>query len=196
MDIMLKNNQRRNLRLVGCLYCFIALLLWSGAVLAWHASNTSYTVLGYVQAEDETPIEGVGVVVALGDRAFGNTMTNAKGYYSIKGYLLDSDFGKELVIRAGKNRNKVQVIPKVVSMGNKRKTYLHYVNFIGDKLVEDKLWRLGRWMRMYLTAAGLLVVFGIAVMVVKQRRRKLAKQRITAGQATTRRKHRKRKRKK
>ena len=190
------DNQERNLSLVGCLYCFIALLLWSGAVLAWHASNTNYTVLGYVLADDKTPIEGVGVVVTLGDRAFGNTMTNAKGHYSIQGYLLDSDFGKELTLRAGKSRGKVQVIPKVVSMGNKRKTYLHYVNFIGDKLVEDKLWRLGRWIPMYLTAAGIVVVLGITVMVVKQRRRNLAKQRITAGQATTRRKHRKRKRKK
>ena len=192
---MLIDKQERNLCLVGCLYCFIALLLWSGAVLAWHASNTSYTVLGYVLAEDETPIEGVGVVVALGDRAFGNTMTNAKGYYSIKGYLLDSDFGKELTLRAGKSRAKVLVIPKVVSMGNKRKTYLHYVNFIGDKLVEEKLWRLGRWIPMYLTAAGIVVVFGITVMVVKQRRRKLAKLKITSGQSSPRRKHRKRKRK-
>ena len=187
------DNQERNLRLVGCLYCFISLLLWSGAVLAWHATNPLYTVLGYVLSEDETPIEGVGVVVILGDRAFGNTMTNAKGHYSIQGYLLDSDFGKEFTLRAGKNSGKVQVIPKVVNMGNKRKTYLHYVNFIGDKLVEEKLWRLGRWIPMYLTAAGIVVVFGIAVMVVKQRRQKLAKQRITAGQATTRKKHRKRK---
>ena len=193
---MLIDNQERNLSLVGCLYCFIALLLWSGAVLAWHASNTNYTVLGYVLADDKTPIEGVGVVVTLGDRAFGNTMTNAKGHYSIQGYLLDSDFGKELTLRTGKSRGKVLVIPKVVNMGNKRKTYLHYVNFIGDKLVEDKLWRLGRWIPMYLTAAGIVVVLGITVMVVKQRRRNLAKQRITAGQATTRRKHRKRKRKK
>ena len=192
---MLKNNQRINLRLVGCLYCFIALLLWSGAMLAWHASNTSYTVLGYVLAEDETPIEDVGVVVALDDRAFGNTMTNAKGYYSIQGYLLDSDFGKELTLRAGKSRGKVQVIPKVVSKGNKRKTYLHYVNFIGDELVEDKLWRLGRWVPMYLTAAGIVLVLGITVMVVKQRRRKLAKLKITSGQSTPRKKHRKRKRK-
>ena len=193
---MVIDNQQRNLRLVGCLYCFIALLLWSGTVLAWHTTNPFYTVLGYVLAEDETPIEGVGVVVTLGDRVFGNTMTNAKGHYSIQGYLLDSDFGKELTLRAGKNRNKVQVIPKVVSMGNKRKTYLHYVNFIGDKLVEKKLWRLGRWMPMYLTVAGIVVVFGITVMVVKRRRWKLAKQKITAGQATPRRKHRKRKRKK
>ena len=193
---MLKNNQRKNLRLVECLNCFIALLLWSGTVLAWHASNPFYTVLGYVLAEDETPIEGVGVVVTLGDRVFGNTMTNAKGHYSIQGYLLDSDFGKELTLRAGKSRGRVQVIPKVVSMGNKRKTYLHYVNFIGNKLVEKKLWRLGRWMPMYLTVAGIVVVFGITVMVVKRRRWKLAKQKITAGQATPRRKHRKRKRKK
>ena len=192
---MLLYNQQRDLRLVGCLYCFITLLLWSGAVLAWHATNPLYTVLGYVLADDKIPIEGVGVVVTLGDRAFGNTMTNAKGYYSIKGYLLDSDFGKELVLRAGKSRGKVLVIPKVVNMGNKKKTYLHYVNFIGDKLVEDKLWRLGRWVPIYLTAAGIVVVLGIAVMVVKQRRRNLAKQRITAGQATPRRKHRKRKRK-
>jgi hypothetical protein len=149
-----------------------------------------------VLADDKTPIEGVGVVVTLGDRAFGNTMTNAKGHYSIQGYLLDSDFGKELTLLTGKSRGKVLVIPKVVNMGNKRKTYLHYVNFIGDKLVEDKLWRLGRWIPMYLTAAGIVVVLGITVMVVKQRRRNLAKQRITAGQATTRRKHRKRKRKK
>ena len=189
------DNQERNLSLVGCLYCFIALLLWSGAVLAWHASNTSYTVLGYVLAEDETPIEGVGVVVALGDRAFGNTMTNAKGYYSIKGYLLDSDFGKELTLRAGKSRAKVLVIPKVVNMSNKKKTYLHYVNFIGDKLVEEKLWRLGRWIPMYLTATGIVVVLGTTVLVVKQRRRKFAKLKITVGQATPRRKHRKRKRK-
>ena len=147
-------------------------------------------------AEDETPIEGVGVVVALGDRAFGNTMTNAKGYYSIQGYLLDSDFGKELTLRAGKNIGKVQVIPKVVNMGNKKKTYLHYVNFIGDKLVEDKLWRLGRWMPMYLTAAGIVVLLGITIMVVKQRERKLAKLKITSGQSTQRKKHRKRKRKK
>ena len=188
--------QQRNLRLVGCLYCFITLLLWSGAVLAWHTTNPLYTVLGYVLAEDETPIEGVGVVVTLGDRVFGNTMTNAKGHYSIQGYLLDSDFGKDLTLRTGKNRGKVQVIPKVVNMGNKRKTYLHYVNFIGDKLVEDKLWRLERWMPMYLTAAGIIVVLGITVMVVKRRRRNLAKQRITAGQVTPRRKHRKRKRKK
>ena len=193
---MVIDNQQRNLRLVGCLYCFITLLLWSGAVLAWHTTNPLYTVLGYVLADDKTPIEGVGVVVTLGDRAFGNTMTNAKGHYSIQGYLLDSDFGKELTLLAGKNRNKVQVIPKVVSMGNKRKTYLHYVNFIGDKLVEDKLWRLERWMPMYLTAAGIIVVLGITVMVVKRRRRNLAKQRITAGQVTPRRKHRKRKRKK
>ena len=193
---MLLYNQQKNLRLVGCLYCFITLLLWSGAVLAWHTTNPLYTVLGYVLADDKIPIEGVGVVVTLGDRAFGYTMTNAKGYYSIQGYLLDSDFGKELLIRAGKNRNKVQVIPKVVSMGNKRKTYLHYVNFIGDKLVEDKLWRLGRWIPMYLTAAGIVVVLGITVMVVKQRRRKLAKLKITSGQSTQRKKHRKRKRKK
>jgi hypothetical protein len=193
---MVIDNQQRNLRLVGCLYCFITLLLWSGAVLAWHTTNPLYTVLGYVLADDKTPIEGVGVVVTLGDRAFGNTMTNAKGHYSIQGYLLDSDFGKELTLRAGKSRGKVQVIPKVVSMGNKRKTYLHYVNFIGDKLVEDKLWRLERWTPMYLTAAGIIVVLGITVMVVKRRRRNLAKQRITAGQVTPRRKHRKRKRKK
>ena len=193
---MLIDNQQKNLRLVGCLYCFITLLLWSGAVLAWHATNPRYTVLGYLLTEDETPIEGVGVVVTLDDRAFGNTMTNAKGHYSIQGYLLDSDFGKELTLLTGKSRGKVLVIPKVVNMGNKRKTYLHYVNFIGDKLVEDKLWRLGRWIPMYLTAAGIIVVLGITVMVVKRRRRNLAKQRITAGQATTRRKHRKRKRKK
>ena len=193
---MVIDNQQRNLRLVGCLYCFITLLLWSGAVLAWHTTNPLYTVLGYVLADDKTPIEGVGVVVTLGDRAFGNTMTNAKGHYSIQGYLLDSDFGKELVIRADKSGGKVRVIPKVVSMGNKRKTYLHYVNFIGDKLVEDKLWRLERWTPMYLTAAGIIVVLGITVMVVKRRRRNLAKQRITAGQVTPRRKHRKRKRKK
>ena len=187
--------QQRNLRLAEYLFCFITLLLWSGAVLAWHATNTSYTVLGYVLTEDKTSIESVGVVVTLGDRAFGNTITNAKGYYSIQGYLLDSDFGKELTLRAGKSRGKVRVIPKVVSMGNKRKTYLHYVNFIGDELVEEKLWRLGRWMPVYLTAACIFVVLGITVMVVKQRRRKLAKQRITEGQAIPRRKNRKRKRK-
>ena len=147
-------------------------------------------------ADDKTPIEDVGVVVTLGDRAFGNTKTNAKGYYSIKGYLLDSDFGKELTLRAGKSRGKVLVIPKVVNMGNKKKTYLHYVNFIGDKLVEEKLWRLGRWIPMYLTAAGIVVVLGIAVMVVKQRRRKLSKLKITSGQSIPRKKHRKRKRKK
>ena len=192
---MLIDNQQKNLRLVGCLYCFISLLLWSGAVLAWHATNPLYTILGYVLADDKTPIEGVGVVVTLGDRAFGNTMTNAKGHYSIQGYLLDSDFGKELTLLTGKSRGKVLVIPKVVNMGNKRKTYLHYVNFIGDKLVEDKLWRPGRWMPMYLTVAGIVVVLGVTVIVVKQQRRKLAKQKITAGQATPRRKHRKRKRK-
>ena len=164
-------------------------------MLAWHATNPLYTVLGYVLADNKTPIEDVSVVVTLGDRAFGNTVTNAKGYYSIKGYLLDSDFGKELTLRTGKSRGKVQVIPKVVNMGNKRKTYLHYVNFIGDKLVEDKLWRLGRWMPMYLTAAGIVVVLGITVMVVKQRRRKFAKLKITVGQATPRRKHRKQKQK-
>ena len=193
---MLIDNQQKKLRLVGCLYCFITLLLWSGAVFAWHATNPLYTVLGYVLADDKTPIEDVGVVVTLGDRAFGNTTTNAKGYYSIKGYLLDSDFGKELMLRAGKSRGKVLVIPKVVNMGNKKKTYLHYVNFIGDKLVEEKLWRLGRWIPMYLTAAGIVVVLGITVMVVKQRRRKLAKLKITSGQSTPRKKHRKRKRKK
>ena len=193
---MVIDNQQRNLRLVGCLYCFITLLLWSGAVLAWHTTNPLYTVLGYVLADDKTPIEGVGVVVTLGDRAFGNTMTNAKGHYSIQGYLLDSDFGKELTLRAGKSRGKVLVIPRVVNKINKTKVYLHYVNFIGDKLVEDKLWRLERWMPMYLTAAGIIVVLGITVMVVKRRRRNLAKQRITAGQVTPRRKHRKRKRKK
>ena len=193
---MVIDNQQRNLRLVGCLYCFIALLLWSGAVLAWHTTNPLYTVLGYVLADDKTPIEDVGVVVTLGDRAFGNTMTNAKGHYSIQGYLLDSDFGKELTLRTGKSRGKVLVIPKVVNMGNKRKTYLHYVNFIGDELVEDKLWRLGRWVPMYLTAAGIVLVLGITVMVVKQRRRKLAKLKITSGQSTPRKKHRKRKRKK
>ena len=187
--------QQRNLRLAEYLFCFITLLLWSGAVLAWHATNTSYTVLGYVLTEDKTSIEGVGVVVTLGDRAFGNKITNAKGYYSIQGYLLDSDFEKELTLRAGKSRGKVLVIPKVVSMGNKRKTYLHYVNFIGDELVEEKLWRLGRWMPMYLTAAGIVVVLGITVMVVKQRRRKLAKLKITSGQSIPRKKHRKRKRK-
>ena len=192
---MLIDNQQKNLCLVGYLYCFITLLLWSGAVLAWHATNPLYTVLGYVLADDKTPIEDVGVVVTLGDRAFGNTMTNAKGYYSIKGYLLDSDFGKELTLLTGKSRGKVLVIPKVVNMGNKRKTYLHYVNFIGDKLVEEKLWRLGRWIPMYLTAAGIVVVLGVTVMVVKQRRRKLAKLKITSGQSTPRRKHRKRKRK-
>ena len=193
---MLLYNQQKNLRLVGCLYCFITLLLWSGAVLAWHATNPRYTVLGYVLTEDETPIEGVGVVVTLGDRAFGNTTTNAKGYYSIQEYLLDSDFGKELTLRAGKSRGKVLVIPRVVNKINKTKVYLHYVNFIGDKLVEEKLWRLGRWIPMYLTAAGIVVVLGITVMVVKQRRRKLAKLKITSGQSTPRKKHRKRKRKK
>ena len=193
---MLLYNQQKNLRLVGCLYCFITLLLWSGAVLAWHATNPRYTVLGYVLTEDETPIEGVGVVVTLGDRAFGNTTTNAKGYYSIQEYLLDSDFGKELTLRAGKSRGKVLVIPRVVNKINKTKVYLHYVNFIGDKLVEEKLWRLGRWIPMYLTAAGIVVVLGITVMVVKQRRRKLAKLKITSGQSTLRKKHRKRKRKK
>jgi len=193
---MLLYNQQKNLRLVGCLYCFITLLLWSGAVLAWHATNPRYTVLGYLLTEDETPIEGVGVVVTLGDRAFGNTTTNAKGYYSIQGYLLDSDFGKELTLRAGKSRGKVLVIPRVVNKINKTKVYLHYVNFIGDKLVEEKLWRLGRWIPMYLTAAGIVVVLGITVMVVKQRRRKLAKLKITSGQSTPRKKHRKRKRKK
>ena len=85
---MVIDNQQRNLRLVGCLYCFITLLLWSGAVLAWHTTNPLYTVLGYVLADDKTPIEGVGVVVTLGDRAFGNTMTNAKGHYSIQGLSL------------------------------------------------------------------------------------------------------------
>ena len=186
------------MRLVGCLYCFIALLLWSGAVLAWHAANPRYTVLGYLLTEDETPIEDVGVVVTLGDRAFGNTTTNAKGYYSIQGYLLDSDFGKELALRAGKSRGKVLVIPKVVNMGNKRKTYLHYVNFIGDKLVEDKLWRLGskfwrlgRWMPMYFTGAIIVVVLGVTTMVVKLRRRKLTKQKITTRQVAPRKKHRK-----
>ena len=193
---MVIDNLQRNLSLVGCLYCFIALLLWSGAVLAWHATNPLYTVLGYVLADDKTPIEDVDVVVTLGDRAFGNTVTNAKGYYSIKGYLLDSDFGKELTLLTGKSRGKILVIPKVVNMGNKRKTYLHYVNFIGDKLVEEKLWRLGRWIPMYLTAAGIVVVLGITVMVVKQRRRKLARLKITSGQSTPRKKHRKRKRKK
>ena len=192
---MLISNHQRSFRLVGFLYCFITLQLWSNAVLAWHATNPRYTILGYVLAEDETPIEGIVIVVTLRDRAFGNTTTNVKGYYSIQRYLLNSDFGKELTLRAGKNIGKVQVIPKVVNMGNKRKKYLHYVNFIGDKLVEEKLWRLGRWIPMYLTVAGIVVVLGITVMVVKQRRRKLAKQKITAGQATKRKKHRKRKRK-
>ena len=192
---MLIYNQQRNLRLVGCLYCFIALLLWSGAVLAWHATNPRYTVLGYLLTEDETPIEGIRVFVTLDDRDFGNTTTNAKGYYSIQAYLLDSDFGKELTLRAGKSRGKVLVIPRVVNKINKTKVYLHYVNFIGDKLIESKLWRLERWMPMYLTVAGIVVVLGITVIVVKQRRRKLAKLKITSGQSTPRKKHRKRKRK-
>ena len=192
---MLIYNQQRNFRLVGYLYCFIILLLWSGALLAWHATNPRYTVLGYVLAEDKTPIESVDVVITLGARVFGNTTTNAKGYYSIQGYLLDSDFGKELVLRVGKNRGKVQVIPKGVNMGNKRKTYLHYINFISDELVEDKLWRLGRWMPMYLTGAIIVVVLGVTTMVVKLRRRKLTKQKITARQVAPRKKHRKQKRK-
>ena len=198
---MLIDNQQRNLSLLGCLYCFITWLLWSDAVLAWHTSIPPYTILGYVLADDETPIEGISVVVTLGYRDFGNTTTNAKGYYSIKRVLRNSDFGEELGLQAGNNSGKVRVIPKVVNQVNKTKTYFHYINFIGDDIVEGKLWRLGgkfwrlgHWMPIYLTVAIIVVMFGIYAMVLKPLRRKLAKQKITSGQTTQKRKHRKRKR--
>ncbi len=162
-------------------------LTWFGAARAEHEANHRYTMRGYVLDANKQPLAGQQVLVAVG-QVSGTATTDEDGYYSIKLHLHDTDLGKQLQISAGKNEASLRVAFKV---GDEHTERRHYVNFVGDQLVEEQLDRGGLPIWGYAALVLLALGGGWAVFGRRHRRPAAATQ---STQSSRKKKRHKRKR--
>ncbi len=174
---------KKNISLV---WIVLMLLAWSGAARAEHEANHRYTVRGYVLDAGKQPLAGRQVLVGVGSVS-GSATTDEDGFYSIKMHLHDENFGQRLRVSAGSNEVSLRVAFKV---GDEHTERRHYVNFIGDQLVEAKLDKGGFPVWGY--AALVLAILGGGWAIFGRRRRRPAM--VTPSKGQSQKKKRKRKR--
>ncbi len=137
----------------------VLLALWPAApVLSLHEMDHRYDVVGYILGADQQPIAGVTVVGHVDGKRMGGGRSDADGYYRFRMHLHDSDVGRDLRLRTPEHEGTVRMS---LSPGDKRTERIHYVNFIGGKLVEGELpGRGGISTTLVVGAAGAAILLG------------------------------------
>ncbi len=148
------------------------LFLLPGAVQSGHEVNHRYTIKGYILDEREQPMAEVLVSVRLGGQPLGGVRTELDGYYSVQVHVHDADIGKTLLVRAGEHKATIRMTATRRDRSTRR---VHHVNFVGGRLLEEKLDRR-RWPAW---GSGLIaaVIGGSVVALLVSMRRRLVRRR-------------------
>ncbi len=103
-------------------------------VLAEHEEDHRYTVEGFVLDANEKPLLGSEVSISLENKTLKFTTTDDQGFYSLQLHLHDTDWGKDLDIKAGDSQATIKI---TFERGDKHTPRVHKTNFVGGKLVES-----------------------------------------------------------
>ena len=136
------------------------------AAYAEHEANHRYNVRGYVLDANRKPLVNESVSLRLEDTLVGSDRTDSDGHFSIRAHLHDTDIGKTLTLRAGKNRTEIRMQGTARDLTTER---VHHVNFVGGKTVERELGGRGPPAWAY-AAIGLLIASAGVVAAGKWRR--------------------------
>ena len=140
-----------------------ACLLVVTTAQAEHENDHRYTVRGYVLDKNELPIAGSSVSIWLDNSIISTGTTDSQGYYRIRLHLHDHNLGETLLVRtsAGEASIKVKFEP-----GDKSTIRRHYVNFVGDELIEERLF----WREMTGWLYGVATVTAVVALAILFRR--------------------------
>ena len=99
----------------------------------------------------------------------GSTRTDGSGYYSLQLHLHDTDVSRKLTLRAGKHEATIVV---TFDPQDKSSIRTHDANFVDGKLIDQKLDKF-RVPSLLYPAAGIFVIFLIAFLLERRRKKKL-----------------------
>lgn len=169
----------------------VTCLLAVPPVQAQLENDHRYQVRGYVLDENESPIAGSPVSIQLDGSVIGTGTTNSSGYYRISLHLHDSDLGRRLRVRTAAGEATVTV---TFTPGDKVTVRRHYANFIGGKLIEERLfWReLASWWYIALAVAVVVTLAGVFRRPLKKILKSRRKPAVSAVQRTASKKGKKR----
>ncbi len=175
----------------------VLLALWPAApVLSLHEMDHRYDVVGHILGADQQPVAGVTVVGHVDGKRMGGGRSDSDGYYRFRMHLHDSDVGRDLRLRTPEYEGTVRIS---LTPGDKRTERIHYVNFIGGKLVEGELpGRGGISTTLVVGAAGAAILLGgfFAARHFRRSRRRQQRALQKAAKAPSRSASKRRKRKK
>jgi hypothetical protein len=144
------------------------------AAVAEHEVDHRYTVKGYVLDEQERPVRDAVVTIRHKTRVLNSGTTDSRGFYDIRLHLHDSALGEEL--RVGTQAHEA-IIEVAFERGDARTPRIHHVNFVGGRIVEEKLaWR-GFPMWVYVAGGIALAVAAAAVTARRIKREKRKRKR-------------------
>ncbi len=165
-------------------------------VLSLHQMEHRYDVVGYILNADQQAIAGVSVVAHLGGKRMGSGRSDSDGYYRFRMHLHDSDVGRDLRLKTPEYGGTVRVS---LTPGDRSTERIHYVSFIGGKLVEGELpGRAGISTTLVAGAAGAAILLGgfFAARHFRRLHRRRQRARQKAAKAPSRSASKRRKRKK
>ncbi|GMQ77197.1 MAG: hypothetical protein BMS9Abin01_2519 [Gammaproteobacteria bacterium] len=154
-------------------------------VLATNRADHRYDVRGYILDADQQPIPGITVVGRVGGKRMGSGRSDSSGYYRFGMHLHDSNLGSELRLKTPEYQGTVRIS---LTPGDASTARIHYVNFIGGKLVEGELPGRGG-ISTTLVAAGagaailLAAYFASNHLRRRRRRRQRAEQKAAKSQS-------------
>jgi len=153
-------------------------------VLATNRADHRYDVRGYILDADRQPIPGITVVGRVGGKNMGSGRSDSNGYYRFGMHLHDSNLGSELRLKTPEYQGTVRIS---LTPGDASTARIHYVNFVGGKLVEGELAGPGG-ISTTLVAAGagaaiLLAGFFAARHLRRRRRHQRAQQKAAKSQS-------------
>ena len=164
--------------------------------LSLHEVEHRYDVAGYILSADQQAIPGVTVVGHLDGKRMGSGRSDSNGYYRFRMHLHDSDVRRDLRLKTPEYEGTVRVS---LTPGDTSTERIHYVNFIGGKLMEGELpGRGGISTSLVAGAAGAAILVGgfFAAWHFRRLHRRRQRARQKAAKAPSRSASKRRKRKK
>ena len=167
--------------------------------LATDQADHRYDVRGYLLDADRQPIPGVMVVARVDGKRMGGGRSDSNGYYQFRMHLHNSSLGRALRLKTPEYQGTVRISFEPGDASTQR---IHYVNFVGGKLVEGELaGRGGISTTLVVAGAGAAILlagyFAARHLRRLRRRRQRAEQKATkmqSGSAPKRTKRKKRRR--
>ena len=158
-------------------------LLMLTDVWAESAVDYRYIIQGQVLDDNRQGISNQKVNVYKGKILLETDNTDAKGFYSLKLKLRDTDNKQVLRLRAGTNEALIRV---AIDAKNITTSHIHQANFVAGKLIEGRLSNslIPPWIY---PIAGLLGIGFLAVKLEKRRKKKiqLQKDKVSGRQSTS-----------